>query len=212
MVNIEDVAASPKALRRLWAKVDKTGNGLSWNGTPCWNWQGSRWSPDGYGRLRMGQRWFSAHRIAYTAIRGSIPGRYVIDHLCRNKGCLNVEHMEPVLERLNVMRGNAPHAINARKTQCVNGHPFDAQNTLRVNGHRRCKTCAEVRNKARQKMMHERARQPMPSFDQLSRDVANLPLTRVGQKYGVTDNAVRKWMQKLGVTRPSGTRGRAPHS
>lgn len=49
----------------------------------------------------------------------------------------------PLTHRVNILRGVGTGAHNARKTQCVNGHPFDDTNTMRRGdgGHRRCRIC-----------------------------------------------------------------------
>ena len=113
--------------------------------TPCINWTGAL-DRDGYGRTRRGL----AHRVAYERQRGPIPDGLTIDHLCRNRSCVNVDHLEVVSRRENTMRGIAPTAINARKTYCKNGHPFDERNTRwttgkdrqgRVTTRRQCRAC-----------------------------------------------------------------------
>ncbi len=61
----------------------------------------------GYGQIRFEGRWFLAHRIAWVARRGEIPSGLTIDHLCRNRRCINVEHMETVSLAENTRRANA---------------------------------------------------------------------------------------------------------
>lgn len=86
-----------------------------------------------------------AHRWLYEHHGGSIPEGYDIDHLCRNRACVNPEHLEPVTRAENIRRAAAI------KTHCVNGHPFDEANTLIPPGtnHRRCKACIRARDIAR---------------------------------------------------------------
>ena len=67
-------------------------------------------------------RYFMAHRVAWTHLRGPIPDGLTIDHLCKNRACINVEHMEVVTQRENVLRSDNPAARNARKETCTQGH------------------------------------------------------------------------------------------
>jgi hypothetical protein len=93
------------------------------------------------GRVRQ------AHRFAWELLRGAIPDGLTLDHLCRNRRCVNPDHLEPVTAVENTMRGQAPHAINARKTHCLRGHAFDEENTyVRSDGARICRACVRARN------------------------------------------------------------------
>jgi hypothetical protein len=105
--------------------------------TPCWVWQ-LRIDTYGYGRVHAEP----AHRVSYEERRGPIPAGLTLDHLCRVRECINPDHLEPVTNGENILRGESFSARNARKTHCPNGHPLSGAN-LRVeaNGARRCKTC-----------------------------------------------------------------------
>jgi hypothetical protein len=117
---------------KFWATVNKT--------STCWQWLGSQHK--GYGRFRVNGCEWPAHRWAYELTHRPIPDGLQIDHLCRNRACVNPAHMELVTARENVLRGTGLTAINARKTHCAHGHPFDEVNTKhRPNGGRRCKAC-----------------------------------------------------------------------
>ncbi|RLC35878.1 HNH endonuclease, partial [Candidatus Falkowbacteria bacterium] len=60
----------------------------------------------GYGRVYTSPgKYRVAHRIEYEKQRGKIPNGKVLDHLCRNRGCINVEHLEVVTRGENVKRG-----------------------------------------------------------------------------------------------------------
>jgi hypothetical protein len=73
---------------------------------------------------------------------GPVPDGLELDHLCRNPGCVNPDHLEPVTHKENMLRGFNPSATNARKTHCHKGHFFDAENTyIATTGARRCRTC-----------------------------------------------------------------------
>ena len=105
----------------------------------------------GYGEIRIAEgKLGRAHRIVYEALVGAIPDGLVLDHLCRNQMCVNVEHLEAVTPRENTMRSPiAPAAINARKTECKRGHPFNAVNTaIGSKGERVCRTCSRDAHRA----------------------------------------------------------------
>ena len=105
----------------------------------------------GYGRAYVpGQGMQYVHRLAYAEVHGPIPNDLEIDHLCRNRACFNVDHLEAVTHRVNSERGPATH--NLDKTHCPAGHPYSGDN-LRMEGtRRRCRTChldATRRHRAR---------------------------------------------------------------
>lgn len=120
---------------RFWLKVEKNAAG------GCWEWIGFR-TADGYGRV-LGR---GAHRYSYELAHGVIPDGLQVDHLCRNRSCVNPDHLEAVSPRTNVLRSpTAVASVNARKTHCPQGHKYDINNTrLTSDGWRRCKTCEKA--------------------------------------------------------------------
>jgi len=121
--------------------------------TGCWLWTG-RIGDDGYGTIAAGadvdearpRRALRAHRVMYELLVGPIPEGLVIDHLCRVRGCVNPEHLEPVTERINLLRGDTVTARNASVTHCPQGHPYDEANTFRrKNNGRECRECGRER-------------------------------------------------------------------
>lgn len=119
--------------------------------TGCWVWQLAI-GGTGYGTITVNGRTMRAHRVYYARERGDIPEGLVLDHLCRNRRCVNPAHLEPVTDRENILRGEGPPAQNARKTHCPRGHEFTPENTgYAQRGHRReryCKTCHRMRGAA----------------------------------------------------------------
>lgn len=111
----------------------------------CWQWAGSIQAESGYGYIRLSPTKRSrVHRVAYESIVGPIPDGLQLDHLCRNRACLNPAHLEPVTSRVNTLRGMTVTAANAAKTHCINGHEFTPANTY-VNprrGNRSCRACS----------------------------------------------------------------------
>jgi hypothetical protein len=112
----------------------------------CWEWQGARSRGYGWFRVGDGAQPTGAHRIAYELYVGPIPDGLYIDHLCRNRGCVNPAHMEPVPNRVNILRGEGITAEQARQTHCKRDHEFTAENTYRIpsTGSRVCRTCKRV--------------------------------------------------------------------
>lgn len=113
--------------------------------TGCWEWTGGD-DGKGYGQFyRQGGIKVRAHRESFQHYCGEIPEAHVIDHLCRNHGCVNPAHLEAVTQRENVMRGEGVCAGYAKRTHCPNGHELIADNlTPWESGRRRCLTCHRV--------------------------------------------------------------------
>ena len=118
----------------FWAKVDRNGPG------GCWIWT-AHLKASGYGGVKRYGRDHYAHRVAYELLRGQIAADKVLDHLCRNRACVNPDHLEEVEFKENVLRGVGYPAQQARKTHCKRGHPFDDDNTYVWGSSRICRAC-----------------------------------------------------------------------
>jgi len=121
---------------RFVLKIDVTSN--------CWNWKAGK-GAQGYGSLRVTDKYstmIKAHRMSYEFFVGKIPKDKVIDHLCRNRSCVNPEHLEVVSSRENTLRGETLASKEAKQTSCIRGHELKGNNlAFRTDGKRACKTC-----------------------------------------------------------------------
>lgn len=93
-----------------------------------------------------------AHRVAYEHLVGPIPDGMQLDHLCRNRTCINPAHLEPVTARENVRRARS------LVSQCPSGHPYDEENTRIYDGRRYCRACHRARSSARTPEQNARRR------------------------------------------------------
>jgi len=111
----------------------------------CWPWQGPL--RNGYGYIHLSRdKKVAAHRWTYELFVGPIPEGLTLDHLCRNRSCVKPTHLEPVTNRVNILRGESLSARRARQTHCKRGHPFTAENTTTdAKGRRICRACRKER-------------------------------------------------------------------
>jgi hypothetical protein len=113
-------------------------------GDGCWEWLATG-HPRGYGYFwPKGRVWIYAHRYSYELFVGPIPDGLKLDHLCRNPKCVRPDHLEPVTQRENVLRGEGVAAKEARRDTCSKGHPFDGHNGKQ----RLCSICQRNNSRA----------------------------------------------------------------
>ena len=129
--------------------------------TGCWDWNAGC-IPCGYGLFRVpanerkaytrgntqkrGERNFSAHRVCWSIFKGALSPHLVLDHTCRNRKCVNPDHLREVDEYVNGTENSVSvQAINAQKTHCIHGHEFTPENTIISNREgrvgRKCRKC-----------------------------------------------------------------------
>jgi hypothetical protein len=105
----------------------------------------------------MPDRQRPAHRIAYELVVAPVPAELDLDHLCRVRRCVNPAHVEPATRQVNLLRGVGHPAVNAAKTHCPKGHPFDDANTYHWEGHRQCRACRFAADKRYRDRLRERS-------------------------------------------------------
>ena len=123
---------------------------------PCHVYLGCK-TKKGYGRISVdGGKSAWVHRYVWERDVGPIPTGMLIDHQCRVRACCNVRHLRVVNHQISAIENNtSPIAINAQKTHCPQGHPYNQEHTGYAKGNGRyCRTCRREKAKARR----ERAR------------------------------------------------------
>jgi hypothetical protein len=142
---------TPAARNLFWSRVARSGS------DQCWPWTAGRLS-SGYGRFHSGGKAGRAHVLAWELAFGPVDSDKHLDHQCHNsdstclgaaaclhRRCVNPAHLELTTLVTNVMRGQSPFAVNARKTHCKRGHELTGDNVAPTSaGGRRCAVCARA--------------------------------------------------------------------
>ena len=163
-------------IERLMEKVQKVDSG-------CWEWT-HYLEKSGYAKLWVDRRAVMAHRFSYEYHVGPIPDGLQIDHLCRNRACVNPEHLEPVTPSENVRRGTnaeAAAARGARTTHCPKGHLYDDENTYVTSAGRACWACKRASRREHYERNREQYIQRAAEWRQANLERAR-ELSREGQR------------------------------
>jgi len=132
---------------RFWQKVNKqgpshdnyiTGEPLA----PCWDWD-SGLNRLGYGLFKLHPKNVSAHRFSFELLRTEDISELELDHLCKNRKCVNPEHLDPVTHQEH-MRRQAEEVFN--RPLCINGHDWQSEGTyfFTPSGGRKCWVCRRI--------------------------------------------------------------------
>lgn len=123
----------------FWFRVRKTKS--------CWHWIAGK-NNSGYGSANYCGRPYSAHEVALILHNLTPPSSLLeVDHKCRNRGCVNPQHLRYVTRTQNILYGRSPSAKNAKKTHCARGHALRGTNLCIETGkrpgliQRRCRKC-----------------------------------------------------------------------
>jgi len=141
-------------IERFWSKVDKTDY--------CWIWKSGVFKT-GYGEFSLNNKPFLAHRISYQILVGDIPKAKELHHICNNRLCVNINHLQVVTRQEHVSKtDHSNNGDNSRvKTHCPKGHPLSSDNlrkyALRI-GKRSCKTCFNEQNRKYQESIRNKNR------------------------------------------------------
>lgn len=144
------------------------------NETGCWEWTGAK-SRGGYGVVFYNGRQMGAHQATWLIMHADLPAKtgLVLDHLCRNRACVNPAHLEPVTDSENKLRSPlvgrawqragsaAAQAKRQARETCAHGHPWTTENTYqRRDGGRTCRPCNRAARRRYIDRMIDPAKQP----------------------------------------------------
>ena len=135
-----------KESRRFWDKVDKDGPIIKPELGKCWVWIAGK-DKYGYGKFSFKNRKVLAHKLSYIMSIGPVPNGLVLDHLCENRACSRPEHLQPVTDKVNLLRGNTAASNHAIKTCCPREHLLEIPNLVPSQlklGRRSCLSCARA--------------------------------------------------------------------
>lgn len=130
------------AEERFWSFVTKT------DGDECWPWRLSV-TGGGYGLIQVKEKQYYVHRFVLALYGRKIPPGMVVDHICRNRRCVNPKHLRIVTARVNTTENStSPAAKNLSKSHCLRGHELSPENLIKkIRPGRECILCQRIRQK-----------------------------------------------------------------
>lgn len=128
-----------KTKKKLLTKITKNGE--------CWQWFGNK-DRHSYGKIWIKGKLKTAHRVSYEIFVGEIKEGMAIDHICRNRSCINPKHLRQLTWAQNAMASDGICPTFKKRTHCKNGHPFSGSNLVIYKNQpnaRKCRTCIRTR-------------------------------------------------------------------
>lgn len=150
------VSVLERCKKRFWKKVEKLSSGAFVNGEYCWQWK-RRLNSDGYGLFDISPDFgcVRSHRFCYEIVNGFADPEKTLDHLCRNRACVNPSHLELVSNEENIKRGFCITIMKSRQTHCIRGHELIEGNLYhppnRPNA-RYCQLCININSLNRRRV------------------------------------------------------------
>lgn len=118
----------------------------------CWLWTRATAGQQGYGRLMIRGKITLAHVASYREWVGPVPSGLQLDHLCRQRSCINPDHLEPVTQAENARRGLSG-VLTPPRSRCPKGHDLTPENRMPRASRTdrpsyRCRTCHNADGRA----------------------------------------------------------------
>lgn len=111
----------------------------------CTLWHGSK-NKWGYGTTKYRGKPMNYHRAEWIRKVGEIPAGFDVHHLCGNRLCIKISHLQPMTHRENLLASDTIPGRNARKTHCPRGHQYKEPNIrFSKDGSRNCRACEKIR-------------------------------------------------------------------
>jgi hypothetical protein len=124
----------------------------------CHVWDGAL-DRDGYGAFYLRGANRRAHRVAWYSMHGEIPDGHVINHTCRNRACVNPQHLQCVTTTANALKDSASLGyINSQKTHCPKGHPYDGTESRNGKTVRICTACRREKQRIAKRRQYRAGR------------------------------------------------------
>jgi hypothetical protein len=132
-------------IKKIWAKLQVSGF--------CWHY--GDYKHKNHATVYFAGRRIGVHKVVYEYLVGLVPEGYKLDHVCRNKRCVNPDHLEPVTHSENIKRAwkystkqgfEGAGKRSKVSTHCRKGHNLSDVGVLlskRANGteRKKCRAC-----------------------------------------------------------------------